>query len=51
MPDWLDGFDDLVIHYDALLTRSSLERLTSSATRSAARIAAGARGVPPGPAR
>jgi pimeloyl-ACP methyl ester carboxylesterase len=25
MPDWLDGFDDLVIHYDELLERFGLE--------------------------
>jgi pimeloyl-ACP methyl ester carboxylesterase len=27
MPDWLDGFDDLVIHYDALLDALELERV------------------------
>jgi pimeloyl-ACP methyl ester carboxylesterase len=26
MPEWLDGFDDLVIHYDALLDELSLDR-------------------------
>jgi pimeloyl-ACP methyl ester carboxylesterase len=26
MPDWLDGFDDLVIHYDTFLEALSLER-------------------------
>jgi pimeloyl-ACP methyl ester carboxylesterase len=26
MPDWLDGFDDLVIHYDALIETLGLER-------------------------
>ena len=27
MPDWLDGFDDLVIHYDALIDALELERV------------------------
>ncbi len=27
MPEWLDGFDDLVIHYDALLDALELERV------------------------
>jgi pimeloyl-ACP methyl ester carboxylesterase len=27
MPDWLDGFDDLVIHYDSLLDALELERV------------------------
>jgi pimeloyl-ACP methyl ester carboxylesterase len=27
MPEWLDGFDDLVIHYDALLEALELERV------------------------
>jgi pimeloyl-ACP methyl ester carboxylesterase len=27
MPEWLDGFDDLVIHYDALLDALGLERV------------------------
>ena len=27
MPDWLDGFDDLVIHYDTLLDALELERV------------------------
>jgi len=27
MPDWLDGFDDLVIHYDVLLDALELERV------------------------
>jgi pimeloyl-ACP methyl ester carboxylesterase len=27
MPEWLDGFDDLVIHYDALLDTLELERV------------------------
>ena len=27
MPEWLDGFDDLVIHYDALLESFGLDRL------------------------
>jgi pimeloyl-ACP methyl ester carboxylesterase len=27
MPEWLDGFDDLVIHYDALLDALQLERV------------------------
>ena len=27
MPDWLDGFDDLVIHYDMLLDALELERV------------------------
>jgi pimeloyl-ACP methyl ester carboxylesterase len=26
MPDWLDGFDDLVIHYDALIEALDLDR-------------------------
>ena len=27
MPDWLDGFDDLVIHYDELLDALGLEQV------------------------
>ena len=35
MPDWLDGFDDLVLHYDELLDALGLDGVTWSATRSA----------------